>query len=124
MTVPRLDLALGRVEAASGRLDTKPSKNADPGSNIQSPEPTCRLCGGPIRDPSATRPRLQHRECSRFRAYLGAAVREAVGIGAETPEQARAVRRLLLAAANALPTRWQRGRDERGRFQAPGKGTR
>lgn len=118
--MPRLDSALGRVGCSPEGGDTGEAANARQTANTQSLAPVCQLCGGRILDVSRTRPRVQHPGCTRLRAHLGAAVREAVRIGAESPGQARAVRRALIAAANAVPpVSWQRPRDSRGRFVVP-----
>lgn len=114
--------AVGRSEDGSGGLDTRPGENAAQGANIQSPGRVCRLCGGPILDVSRTRPRLQHRSCTKLLMYARAAAREAAKIGAESPGQARAVRAVLFGAVNtAVPARWQRPRDGCGRFLPLGR---
>ena len=84
--------------------------------SAQFPERFCTLCRKPILAPQVTKPRRQHKSCSRFKSHLRAAVKEAARIGFENADQARNARAMLLVAANALPTAWQRPRDEHGRF--------
>ena len=85
--------------------------------SAQFPERFCTLCMKPILAPQVTKPRRQHKSCSRFKSHLAAAVKAAGGIGFENADQARNARAMLLVAANALPTAWQRPRDECGRFR-------
>ena len=110
------DVALGRPEGWSDYLDTSSTENARHNSNMQMRGPICAVCGSPVTRLSRGRPRLQHPECTRFRMYLNAAAREARMITFSDTEAARVARRLTLVLANSLPVRWQRKRDEHGRF--------
>jgi hypothetical protein len=111
-----LNSALGRVGCSPEGDTTGEPENGRLGAGARFPAPLCPVCGRPILDPRATGRRHQHEACSRFKSHLNAAVREAARIGFGDAGEARAVRALLLGAANALPTRWQRARDQRGRF--------
>ena len=110
------DVALGRIAETQAGDSTATGGKTQPRSNTRSPEPVCPLCGRPVLDPPRTKPRRQHRECGRFKAYLAAAGRAARQISFVNAEAAKPARGMVLAVANVLPTAWQRERDERGRF--------
>lgn len=76
----------------------------------------CRQCGQPVPCAPGKQPREFCDDCRRFRAYLRAAERHLERIDFRDPHKARVVRSDLIAVANKLPVRWQRPRDERGRF--------
>lgn len=78
----------------------------------------CAVCGGPIVRVKARVPKTYCEDCRKFRSYLAAAERHLESIHFRDPSKARIIRSDLIAVANKLPVRWQRPRDERGRFRA------
>lgn len=78
----------------------------------------CGVCGEALQaEPGRRGPkRLHHPGCARVLKYLTATERALHALGTLPADRAAMVRRRVLAAANILPTRWERPRDPRGRF--------
>lgn len=79
-------------------------------------ETRCRLCGNTLTSIQGKKPREACYDCARFRSHYNAALRHLDEIEFHDDHSARVMRADLIALANRLPVRWQRPRDERGRF--------
>lgn len=90
-----------------------PDRNARTGARY---ETRCRLCGRTLSSIRGKKPREACYDCARFRSHYNAAVRHLDEIEFLDDHSARKMRADLIALANRLPVRWQRPRDEGGRF--------
>jgi hypothetical protein len=84
---------------------------------------TCRVCERLVRDRGTGRTlRELHRPCKEFLGYLRAAERKLREIDFAEGARQRWRGKLIAGLVNAIPARWQRPRDERGRFTAESRG--